>query len=155
MPADGVDDLDAAYASIRRSPYEFQWQGEQWELPHLSELDYRLQLEIESHDELGAKELTVLFAKIFGSQTARWERTAVPTQVLFMIFERWIAHSGGKLGEDEASTSSSENTGRKSRPTSAASTTASGSARRSSAKKAAPAKKAPAKALSPQGKSST
>lgn len=136
------DDLDAAYAAIRKAPYTFTWASQEWSLPHLGALDYRLQMEIENYAELGVAELMDLFDRLFGpEQAARWTQTEVPTPVLFMLFKRWIEFCGGKLGEEPASNDSSANTGESSRPISGASTTAA-SPKRSTAKKAAPRKAA-------------
>lgn len=130
----GVDDLDAAYAEIRRDPYIFTWAAREWSLPHLGSLDYRLQGEIENSDGLDLAQLESLFARIFGSEQAKaWAAVEVPTPVLFLLFERWVGHSGRKPGEEQASTPSSESTGENSRPTSGASTT-SASRKRSTAK---------------------
>lgn len=143
-----VDDLDAAYAEIRKAAYDFQFAGRSWSLPHLSDLDYRLMNRIESYTTLTTAELEGLFEEILGDQAGQWQQTQVPTPVLFMVFERWIKHSGGELGEDSASNASSANTGRRSRRTSGGST-GSGSPKRSTAKKA------PRKAASPPVNSST
>ena len=142
---DEVDDLAAAYAEIAPKPYRFSWAGQEWMLPHLGGLDYRLQAEIENVGENlnNLDYLEGLFARMFGAeQAARWAEVEVPTPVLFMLFDRWVKHSGAKPGEGEASKPSSRSTGRRSRPTSAASTT-------SASRKRSTAKKAPAKAASP------
>jgi hypothetical protein len=142
------DDLDAAYAEIRKQPYDFQFAGRSWSLPHLSDLDYRLMNRIESYTTLTTTELEGLFNEILGDQAEQWGQTKVPTPVLYMVFERWIKHSGGELGEEPASSGSSGSTGKSSRRTSGG-TTGSGSRKRSTAKKAAP------KVASPPGNSST
>ena len=68
-----------AYQEIRREPYTFQWADRQWTLPHLGELDYRLQAEIESVEGLDVKQLENLFARIFGpTQAAAWAQVEVP-----------------------------------------------------------------------------
>lgn len=139
----GADDLDAAYAEIRRDPYIFTWAAREWTLPHLSDLDFRIQLKIETAESLDVNELIGLFGEMFGAgQAEAWAQVQVPTPVLFLLFERWLKHSGAKPGEDSASSGSSGSTGKSSRRTSGAST-ASGSRKPSTAaKKAAPAKKA-------------
>lgn len=143
-----VDSLVAAYNEIRRDPYEFEWpEGRTWSLPHLGALDYRLQGEIESSDGLTVAQLEHLFARIFGTEQAEeWAKVEVPTPVLFLLFERWVEHSGRKPGESSASKRSSKNTGTKSRPTSAPSTT-------SASPKPSTAKRAPRKAAVPRGSS--
>jgi hypothetical protein len=143
------DDLDVAYAEIRKEPYVFTWSGMEFTLPHLGSLDYRLQLQIEQWDQTGVEEVMTLFSKIFGEeQAAAWAEVEVPTPVLFMLFERWLAHSGAKLGEEPASSDSSGSTGKSSRRTSGRSTT-------SGSPKPSTAKRAPRKAASPLGNSST
>lgn len=144
-----ADDLDAAYAEIRREPYFFTWAGRKWSLPHLSDLDYRTMLKIEQRDELGVVELAALFAELFSAdQREAWAEAVVPLPVVFMLFDRMMKHSGVKPGESPASKRSSKSTGTKSRPTSAASTS-------SASPKPSTAKRAPRKAASPPGNSST
>ncbi len=117
------DDLDAAYAEVRRRPYGFVWAGQKWVLPHIGSLDWRLRARIEDMDSLGIDDIYQLFADMFGpGQAERWKQTVQPTDALPLLFERWLAHSKVKQGEDEASNDSSENTGENSRPTSAPST---------------------------------
>jgi hypothetical protein len=147
-----VDSLVAAYAEIRREPYVFEWpEGKTWTLPHLGELDYRLLAEVENIGDKASDlpYLESLFARMFGpEQAAAWAEVEVPTSVLFMLFERWVQHSGSKPGESPASKRSSKSTGTRSRPTSAASTT-------SVSPKRSTAGRAPRKAVSPRGNSST
>ncbi len=149
-----VDSLAAAYAEVRKEPYEFEWpEGRFWTLPHLSELDYRLLAEIEDIGDKVAdlSYLEGLFARIFGpEQAAAWAEVQVPTAVLMMLFDRYIKHAGGELGEGEASKPSLKNTGTKSRQTSAAST-GSASPKRSTAK---PAKATSGRRATPRGRSS-
>lgn len=139
-----LDDLDAAYAAVCRDPYRFQWAGQTWTLPHIGELDYRLQQEIEQSAGLDTAALESLFARCFGEeQAARWSKVSVPISVLFMLFERWLKFCGAEMGEAPASTDSSDSIGEKSRPTSGT-TTGSGSPKQSSGRQA-PAKRAPTK----------
>jgi hypothetical protein len=139
-----LDDLDAAYAEIRKEPYRFKWAGREWSLPHLGDLDFRLQMEIENWSTAGVDEVQHMFARILGDeQAAAWADVHVPTPVLMMMFDRWVKHSGAQPGEEPASSDSSGSTGGSSRRTSAGST-GSGSRSQSTAKKATP-KKAPAK----------
>lgn len=136
MTASAMDDLDTAYAEVRRDPYEFRWAEQSWSLPHLGSLDYRLQAEIETLNELDVERLENLFARMFGAeQASRWADVEVPTPVLFMLFDRWVKHAGAQPGESLASEPSSESTGASSNPTSDAST-ASASPRPSTAKRA-------------------
>jgi hypothetical protein len=140
---DEFDDLDAAYAEVARKPYGFIHEGGKWVLPHIGELDYRVQDEIERADELTMDQIHDLFGRLFGpAQKNAWEQTTQPGPKLAILFQRWVKHSGRKQGEEPASEPSSESTGANSKPTSAASTT-SASPKRSSAK---PVKRAPRKA---------
>ncbi|GIM88751.1 hypothetical protein [Paractinoplanes toevensis] len=138
------DDLDAAYAEIRRKPYGFVYSGQRWVLPHIGELDRRIQAELENAESLTFDQIDNLFRRLFGpEQAARWEQVEQPGSKIELFFQRWIAHSGVKPGEEQASSGSSGSTGKSSRPTSGA-TTGSASRKRSTAKK--PAKRAPRKA---------
>lgn len=131
------DDLDAAYAEIRRDPYDFTWKGRQWTLCHFAELDYETQGKIEESTELTLADLTDIFRQAMGDeQFAEWRTVRRPVGVLEILFKRWVEHSGAKPGEDKASSGSSGSTGRSSRRTSGASTT-SASPKRSTAKRAA------------------
>ncbi len=139
-PARKVDSLTAAYAEIRKEPYVFEWAGREWELPHIAELDFRLLAEIDQIEDKVA-DLAYhegLFARLFGKQAQAWAQVEVPTSVLMMLFDRYVKHAGGELGEGEASKPSSKSTGTKSRRTSGTTTRGSGSRKRSTAKKAAP-----------------
>jgi hypothetical protein len=148
--ADEFDDLDAAYAEVARKPYGFTWDKRRWVLPHIGELDFRIQAEIENANELTLDQVNDLFMRLFGPlQAAEWKATVQPGPFLQILFERWIKHSGRKPGESRASRRSSKSTGASSRPTSAATTAASASPKRSTAKRA------PRKAASPRGSSST
>ncbi len=143
------DDLDAAYAEIRRDPYIFTWAGREWSLPHISDLDYRTMLKIEQRDELGVTELVALFAEMFSKdQREAWAEANVPLSVVFMLFDRLMKHSGAQPGESPASEPSSGSTGAKSKRTSAANTS-------SASPKSSTARRAPRKAASPRGRSST
>src|SRR5262249_6242318 len=136
------DDLDAAYAEIRRAPYTFQWQGREWTVCHFAELDYETQGKLEGSTDMGLDDLQGLFREAMGdAQYAEWGRGRRPVDLLPILFERWVKHSGSKQGEDSASSGSSGSTGKSSRRTSGGST-GSGSRASSSAKKATPAKKA-------------
>lgn len=144
-----ADDLDAVYAEIRKEPYVFTWAGREWALPHLSDLDFRVQLKIENAESLDVNELIALFGEMFGpDQATAWADVPVPTPVLYLLFERWLNHSGAKPGEDSASSSSSKSTGKSSRRTSGATTA-------SASRKPSTAKRAPRKAASPPANSST
>jgi hypothetical protein len=145
-----VDDLDAAYAEIRREPYAFRLNGRDWILPHIQDLDYRVLADIETMNTADVPAILSLFNRMFDpEQAAAWADTPVPNPVLFLLFERWLAHGGAQSGEDSASSGSSGSTGKSSRRTSGGST-GSGSRASSSAKKAAPKKRAPRKAVTVQ-----
>lgn len=150
----GSDDLDAAYAEVRRDPYGFTWMGREWTLCHFGELDIETQDAIERSSEMDMERLKQLFVEAMGEQQADdWSRVRRPPEFLSMLFERWLKHSGAKPGEGSASSGSSKSTGGRSRRTSGGST-ASASRSRSTAKRAAPANRAAKKAASPPGKSS-
>lgn len=144
-----VEDLQRAYAEIAGKPYKFTWVDRTWTVPHLRELDYRLQAEIEGLDEIGLDEIKALFGRIFDAQqAAAWDQVQVPAPFMLFLFDKWIKHSGGKQGEEKASEPSSESTGANSKPTSDASTD-------SGSPKPSTAKRAPRKAASRRASSST
>lgn len=149
-PAEDGDDLQAAYAEIARAPYRFFWADRWWTLPHLGELDFRIQAEIEAFgSEVTLERVDELFRKIFGREQADdWVKATQPGPFLDLLFKRWLAHSGAKPGESPASKPSSKTTGRNSRPTSGGSTT-------SASPKRSTGKRAPRKAASPPVNSST
>jgi len=143
---EAFDDLDAAYREVRHKPYGFVFAGERWVLPHARSLGPKALAALEAADEgMTLEQLGELFRLMFGpEQAARWDALDPGSDVYQPFFTRWMAHSGVKLGEEPASSDSSESTGGSSKPTSDASTP-SGSRKRSTAKKA-PAKRAPRKA---------
>lgn len=159
MTTPKVYDLQAKYAAQARKPFVFRWADRTWTLPHIAELDYELQAQIEMWDASDGSlaKINEFFVQIFGEeQAAEWAKVNKPIGMLPMLFNDWLAHSGSEPGESPASDGSSKSTGAKSRRTSTGSTT-SGSPKRSSAAKA-PAKRAPRKAApaaSPPASSST
>lgn len=153
MTTSQPDDLNAAYAEIRRDPYSFTFGPRDWTLCHFAELDYETQAKIENSSEMGLAELAEIFEQAMGAeQFAEWRKVRRPIGLLEILFKRWVEHSGAKQGEDSASSGSSKSTGGRSKRTSAAST-GSASRSRSTAKKAT-AKRAPRKAASQPAKSS-
>jgi hypothetical protein len=144
------DDLDAAYAEIRKEPYAFTLGGRRWLLPHMADLDYRMLIRIEKHESLDADALAGLFTDLFGAdQRQAWTDTQVPLPQLYLLWERYMKHCGVHPGEEPASSGSSGSTGTSSRRTSGTST-ASVSPKRSTARKAA-SKRAPRKAAAKPG----
>jgi hypothetical protein len=147
MTGPAVYDLQAKYAAQAREPFRFLWADREWVLPHLGELDFTLQVQIEewSPKDTNLDTINAFFVKIFGPEQAdEWARTNRPIGMIFMLFADWLAHSGAEPGESPASDGSSTSTEATSRQTSGGST-ASGSRKRSSAGKP-PAKRAPRKA---------
>ena len=124
-------------------PYWFKWADRWWRLPHLSMLDFAAQARVESFHETIADvtdvdtvtdRINTLFRLIMGEeQGTAFAHVDRPLNVLLDILHQWITHSGGEVGESEASTGSSKSTERPSKPTSTATTT-SGSRKRSTAK---------------------
>lgn len=133
---DDFDDVDAAYREVRPKPYGFLFAGQKWVLPHMRSLGYKTRDELEQVESMTLTQVRELLARMFGpAQAQRWDALDVGDDVTEVFFRRWLAHSGAKLGEAQASSGSSESTGGNSNPTSAA-TTGSASRRRSTAKKA-------------------
>jgi hypothetical protein len=133
---DQGDNLQAIYESeVARQPYRFQWADRWWTLPHIAELDWRVQAEIEAFGEdVTIARIDELFVKIFGEeQAAEWDKVVRPLPFLDMLFRRWTAHSGREPGEQPALPNSSPSTARPSKRTSTG-TTGSVSPRRSTQK---------------------
>ena len=124
--------LQAVYAEQARKPFRFFWADRWWTLPHLRELDYRIQSEIESTESWTVPAMLGLFGRIFGPEQAEaWDEVEVPGPAIGMLFDRYIAHSGGAPGESQGSDGSSTSTEPKSKRTSRGSTTGSASRKRS------------------------
>ncbi len=149
MTAPKVFDLQAKYQAQAREPFRFTWADREWVLPHLAELDFLLQAEIEawSPKDTTVDNINEFFAKIFGpEQASAWATVNRPLPFVYMLFDEWLKHSGAEPGESPASDDSSTSTEAKSRRTSGGST-GSGSRKRSSA--AAPTKRVPRKKAAP------
>ncbi len=132
-----VYDLQARYAEQAGTPFTFRWADREWTLPHLRDVDFAVQAEIESWDpqKFGLDTINDLFAKLFGDdQAAEWAKVTRPLPFLFMLFDDWLKHCGAEPGESPASDGSSTSTKRPSKRTSSGST-ASASRRRSTPRK--------------------
>jgi hypothetical protein len=138
----GVDDLERLYAESAGEPYRFTWAGQQWTLPHLRELDFKILAKLEKLDPATADEASVneLFDDIMDAeQGPAFRETHRPLPFLLLLLDRWTKHSGAEPGESSASSKSSPSTGTRSRRTSTGST-ASASQKPSKAAKRAPRK---------------
>ncbi len=131
---------DRAYAEKRRAPFEFVWDGRDWELPHMRDVDIELLREIQGTDNMDLDAILALMPRLFVKATDRqaWKDTAKPSAILIDIFSDWLAHAGQDAGESSASTDSSASTERPSKRTSTGST-ASASRKRSTPRKRAAA----------------
>ena len=115
-----VFDLDAYVAEHRKAPYQFRYGGEDFELPHASDTDWRV---AEVADLGDVEAIRMLLRRGLGPE--RWERfDALPQPAAAMgeLFRRWQAHSGVKPGESPASPASSGSTARPSTRRSAGTT---------------------------------
>jgi len=129
--SDDVFDLDAYVAEHRKDPYRFRYGGQDFELPHAQDTDWRV---MEAADQGDVEAIRTLFRLGLGAeQWARFEQLPQPAGAMGELFRRWQAHSGTKPGESPASPSSSESTARPSKRRSAATTPARRSARPSPA----------------------
>jgi hypothetical protein len=137
--------LTRAYNAVRREPFTFEWEGQDWQLPHFGDIDWRAaglagDLEaLTSGGETATADVPVetlqsLFRYAFGPEQAeRWERAGQPGTAMVLLFQHWQEHAGADVGEPSASTGSSPSTGRPSKRTSPG-ITGSGSRTRSSAR---------------------
>jgi hypothetical protein len=121
---------------LRKEPFEFEWDGRDWALPHIMDTDLASIPAADSGDIEAVRESVALAFRYSDdkSQAEAWRAALpVPAVALFELFRDWHEWSGTKPGESEASSPSSKSTGRPSKRTSRGSTT-SGSPRRSRAK---------------------
>lgn len=117
---DDVFDLDAYVVEHRQTPYRFRYGGQDFELPHASDIDWRVS---EAADLGNVEAIRILFRR--GMSPDQWERFEAlpqPAKPMGELFRRWQAHSGVKPGESPASPGSSASTARRSTRRSAGTT---------------------------------
>ncbi|MGW1059358.1 hypothetical protein [Micromonospora rubida] len=115
-----VFDLDAYVAEHRKDPYPFRYGGQDFELPHAADTDWRV---TEAADQGDVEAIRTLFRRGFGpEQWERFEALPQPAGAMGELFRRWQAHAGVKPGESPASPSSSASTARPSTRRSAGTT---------------------------------
>lgn len=113
-----VSKYDALLAEADNRAFTFPFQGRQWSIRHLSDLDYRLARDGAIGGDVDA--VDKLFRSGMGDeQYAQWEAvTNVPSEVLVAIFDDYLEHCGSSRGKSPDSTPSSENTETPSKPAS-------------------------------------
>lgn len=112
-------DLDALAAEAAGRPFCFTYDGRDWEIPRLEDLDKRLLDRLIDEPEAFTREA---FRMAFGERWEEFDALPMTLRTLNSLLEAWSAASGIDLGEGVASASSSASTGRPSKPTSPAST---------------------------------
>ena len=117
-------DLQRLYAEKAGEAFTFRWADREWTLPSVYMLDIEVQHRVENVDSnAGMDALNSLFDDLLGAeQGARWREVTRPLPMIFDLFQAWMDHSKGALGESAASTGSSKSTGRPSKRTSKPST---------------------------------
>lgn len=117
-------DLQRLYAEKAGEPFTFRWADQEWTLPNMRMLDIEVQDRIENLDtSAGVGTLNTLFDDLLGAeQGARWREVVRPLPMVLDLFQAWLDHSKGALGESGASAGSSKSTGRPSKRTSKPST---------------------------------
>lgn len=117
-------DLQRLYAEKAGGPFTFRWADREWTLPNMRMLDIEVQDRIENVDtSAGVDTLNTLFDELLGAeQGARWREVVRPLPMILDLFQAWLDHSKGTLGESGASAGSSKSTGRPSKRTSKPST---------------------------------
>lgn len=96
-----VFDVDAALAEKAREPFRFRFGGEEYELP--PGIDLRAVPAITSGDLMGG------FRRLFGAE--QWSKieaaeAVLDTDVVMVLLDAYLAHSGVTLGESRGSTGS-------------------------------------------------
>ncbi|MEU8334795.1 hypothetical protein [Micromonospora tulbaghiae] len=124
-------DLDAAWADERKPAFRFRWAGTWWELPHLSDFDWRV---VALADEMDLEAIREALRMGLGERAEEFDKHPQPTPAMLKLFDAWLNHSGMKPGEAPGSDGSSPSTEEPSPQTSTAST-ASASAKPSSARR--------------------
>jgi hypothetical protein len=135
-------DLQRLYAEKAGGPFEFTWADRVWTLPNLRMLDIAVQERIENLNTADAtvETINVLFDDIMGAdQGAQWRQVIRPLPMVMDLFQAWLKHSQGALGESAASAGSSKSTGRPSKRTSKPSTASASPGRSSAPRKTATA----------------
>jgi hypothetical protein len=113
-----VSKYDVLAAEADRRAFTFSYQGREWSIRHMADLDYRLARDGALKGDLDA--IDKLFRRGMGQeQFAAWEaETDVPSEVLKVIFDDYLEHCGTSRGKSQDSTPSSGSTETPSKPAS-------------------------------------
>lgn len=113
-------DLDALETDENLEPYRFRLAGREWEMAHPNALDWHVTILLEQG------RMSELMPELLGDQYAEFDQIRIPAWKLDRLFLGWGKHIGIPLEKLQASSTSSDGTGGRSRRTSVT-TTASGS----------------------------
>lgn len=113
-----VYDLDAVAAEVAKEPFPFNYQGREWVLAHLSDVDWRL---VEEADKGSITAIRAVIHAGFGcvhdgdnvehsEQAREFDKRPQPISAMTALFNRWLAHAGLREGESPASPDSSGST---------------------------------------------
>lgn len=130
-----VFDLDAAADEAAKEPFRFSYKGRQWQLSHMSEVDWRV-VENADSGEIGA--IREAFHAGFGcvhdgenithtEQAVEFDRQHQGITAMTILFGKWMKHAGLREGESAASPTSSGGTAGPSKRPSKRTTRGSGS----------------------------
>lgn len=108
MPDEDVFDLDDYIAENTKEPYRFKRGGQQFHLPHFSDIDWRVAEGAESGDVSALRRIFRL--GLGDDQWAEFEKHPQPAGAIGELFRRWQKHAGLKPGESQGSSDSSQNT---------------------------------------------
>jgi hypothetical protein len=106
-------DLDALVVEEENAPpFRFQWRGEIFEMPLMMGMDFKDQLALEAATVEESMRL------IMGGDYDRLVQEPISIGRMKALIEAWHRHQGVEPGELVASSRSSVNTARRSKPTS-------------------------------------
>lgn len=105
--SNGFCDLDAYQAEARKEPFRFRLGGAEFELPHMSDMDWQVAI---GDDGIEAPTGHELLRKAIGDRWDEFVGLKLTAGGYSELQRRWHKHSGIDLGEDAASPGSSDGT---------------------------------------------
>ncbi|MFE2409844.1 hypothetical protein ACFXDE_16025 [Kitasatospora sp. NPDC059408] len=97
--------LDAWANEARRTPFEFQAGGRDFELPAAGDLDKGVLASV-NLDEPSATDVLALLKEGLANQWPAFDALPLPIAGIGELFRRWQRHEGIPLGESAASSDS-------------------------------------------------
>ncbi|MFB4265299.1 hypothetical protein [Nonomuraea sp. GTA35] len=96
-------DLDAVEAETAGEPFEFDYRGHTYSLPHVQDVDRKVLLGADQGD---ISAMNALFREGLGDDFEQFDAQPMKLRSLNKLFEAWLKHCGLEPGELQASTRS-------------------------------------------------